>query len=309
MSIPSERVFLKAKAVTISQSELLAYRGARATAYVDDLHVTHIHQIGDFNLIKAYFRSDHFSIVLVTNGTVNASVNFHAFALRQNSLAITSPHAIKQIVDASASAEGMVVTFTLQFLADAGITKRSSDLLSYFSSNGVPNWQLQSEDASVILGLMENLFARCEAASAHLYGKEQLYHSFAIFLYEVAAQSAKYAKSAINKLTRKEDLVVRFADLVSKHVRNERKVQFYAALLNVTPKYLTETVKEISGKNAGEIIDDFVIVECKLLLENPAYSIAQISSMINFSDPSFFGKYFKRLTGVSPKEFRTNLFL
>lgn len=155
---------------------------------------------------------------------------------------------------------------------------------------------------------MENLFERCELAPTHLYGKEQLYHAFAIFLYEVAAQSAKYAQPTISKLTRKEDLVVRFADLVSKNIREHRKVQFYASLLNVTAKYLTETVKEVSGKNAGEIIDDFVILECKLLLENPTFSIAQVSSLMNFADPSFFSKYFKRLTGLSPKEFKTNLF-
>jgi AraC family transcriptional regulator, transcriptional activator of pobA len=90
----------------------------------------------------------------------------------------------------------------------------------------MPNWELQTADASVILLLMENLFERCEAASNHLYGKEQLHHSFTIFLYEVAAQSAKYTQTAINKLTRKGDLEVRFADPVSKHVRKHRKVQF-----------------------------------------------------------------------------------
>lgn len=292
-----------------SQRELLANGKSRATASCDGLHVTRVHQVADFDFFREHFRTDHFSVILITNGTVNASFNFHPVSLRQNSLAVSSPHAIKQIADASPSAEAMVVTFTLQFLSDTRITQRSLDLLNYFGSNAIPNWELQQADASVVLALMENLFCRCEAAHAHLYGKEQLYHSFAIFMYEVAAQSARYAQLAVNKLTRKEDLVVRFANLVSKHVRDQRKVQFYAGILNVTAKYLTETVKEVSGKNAGEIIDDFVILESKLLLENPAFSIAQVSSMLNFADPSFFGKYFKRLTGHSPKEFRTSLFL
>jgi AraC-like DNA-binding protein len=293
----------------ISQAELLLHSGSNDSTSFDGLHVTRIHHLAAFDFINTYFRTDHFSVMLITDGSVNASVNFHPFSLAKNGLAVTSPHAIKKIVNASASAEGMAITFTLNFLAKAGITKRSSDLLTYFGSNGIPNWQLHAKDAAIISSLMENLFARCSTVSAHLYGKEQLYHTFAIFLYEVAAQSAKYADMPISKLTRKEDLVVRFADLVSKNVRDERKVQFYADKLNVTPKYLTETVKEISGKNAGEIIDDFVIVESKLLLENPDYSVAQISSMLNFADASFFGKYFKRLTGLSPKEFRTNLFI
>lgn len=295
------------QAVLISQRELLSHGRSHKAISFNDLHVTQIRKIADFDFINEYFRSDHFSVMLITEGSVDASVNFRPFSLGKNGLAVTSPYAIKKIADASSKAEGWVVTFTLKFLASAGISKRSSDLLSYFGSNSIPNWQLQPGDAATIENLMMNLFVRCESAKAQQYGKEQLYHSFAIFLYEIAAQSTKYAHQSINKLTRKEDLVVRFADLVSKHVRDQRKVHFYAELLSVTPKYLTETVKEVSGKNAGEVIDDFVIVECKLLLENPAYSIAQISSLLNFSDPSFFGKYFKRLTGFSPKEFRTSL--
>lgn len=293
----------------VSQSELLAFGHSFDSANFTGVQIVRIHKISDFDFFNQYFRSDHFSVMLVTEGSVNASVNFQQFSLSKNGLAITSPHAIKKIVNASASAEGIVVTFTLDFLREAGITKRSTELLNYFSANAIPNWQLQASDAKGLEALMSELFRRCQIATVQMFGKEQLYHSFAIFLYEVAALSAKYANLSMSKLTRKEDLVIRFADLVNKHVRQERKVQYYANLLHVTAKYLTETVKEVSGRNAGEIIDDFVIVESKMLLENPEYSIAQISAMLNFADPSFFGKYFKRLTGLSPKEFRSNLFI
>jgi AraC-like DNA-binding protein len=85
---------------------------------------------------------------------------------------------------------------------------------------------------------------------------------------------------------------------------SQRNVNTYAEQLSITPKYLTETVKEITGKTAGEIIDDFVLLEAKLLLDNPALSIAEIADELHFSDQSFFGKYFKRHAGVSPKEYR-----
>lgn len=130
-----------------SQHQLLSNGKSRDTATFNNLHVTRMHQIADFDLLQEYFRTDHFSIMLVTNGTVHASVNFHPLLLHQNSLAITSPHAIKQIVKASESAEGVVVTFTPDILSHAGITKRSFDLLNYFGSNGLPNWELQPADA------------------------------------------------------------------------------------------------------------------------------------------------------------------
>lgn len=86
--------------------------------------------------------------------------------------------------------------------------------------------------------------------------------------------------------------------------RSQRNVTAYADQLTLTSKYLTETVKEITRKTAGEIIDDFVILEAKLLLDNPALSISEIADELHFSDQSFFGKYFKRHTGFSPKEYR-----
>ncbi len=84
----------------------------------------------------------------------------------------------------------------------------------------------------------------------------------------------------------------------------QRNVQYYANELNVNPKYLTQTVKEVSGKSAGELIDDFVIQEAKLLLTDSSLSISEVGDILHFSDQSFFGKFFKRHTGFSPSEFR-----
>lgn len=291
-----------------SQGDLSAQGGSGKTVSCNGLHVTRVREFASFEFLTEYFRSDHFSVMLLTKGAMTASINFQGYTFRDNSLVVTGPNAIKQILQAEPGSEGIVVTFTPNFLPLAGVNKRTSDLLHYFSSNANPSWQLSPGDAATMRMAMDHLFQRCASCNDHLYGKEQLYHTFAILLFEVASSSVKYGQPPINKLTRKEDLVVRFADLVSKHVREQRKVQFYADCLNVTAKYLTETVKEISGKNAGQVIDDFVIVECKLLLENQDYSIAQIASLLNFADPSFFGKYFKRLTGHAPKDFRTNLF-
>ncbi|MEX1241551.1 MAG: helix-turn-helix domain-containing protein [Cyclobacteriaceae bacterium] len=210
------------------------------------------------------------------------------------------------MIRSSPGAQGMVAHFTMHFVNQAGLPKRSNDLLTYFTSQYKPNWALESADGAVIEKNMRELFERCKH-SGRPFGKEQLNHIFLAFLYELAAQGQKYSPPLIGQLTRKEELVIRFANVVSTHFRQERSVQFYAEALNVTPKYLTETVKEINGKSAGDIIDDFVILESKLLLEKPENTIGQVASLLNFSDQSFFGKYFKRLTGVSPKEFKTNI--
>ncbi|MDE6390585.1 MAG: helix-turn-helix domain-containing protein, partial [Duncaniella sp.] len=82
---------------------------------------------------------------------------------------------------------------------------------------------------------------------------------------------------------------------------------YYAARLFVTPKHLSAVLKEMSGQTAGEWIDKRVILEAKLMLRSTGMNIQEISTALNFSNQSFFGKYFKHLTGISPRDYRTNL--
>ncbi len=91
-------------------------------------------------------------------------------------------------------------------------------------------------------------------------------HSFYSLLYECASLTSKYSEPIVSKLPHKESLVVKFVDLVARHFRAERNLIEYGRKLNITPKYLTETVKQITGKTAGELIDEFVIMEAKALL-------------------------------------------
>ena len=153
------------------------------------------------------------------------------------------------------------------------------------------------------------LAERVKKYATHPYGKEILINGFHIFLYEIAALGQKYSEMTRLNFSRQESLVIKFSNLVQQQFRELRTVKKYADQLNVTAKYLTEVVKEYSGKNAGEIINDLVILEAKFLLRKSELSIGEIADILHFSDQSFFGKYFKRQTGLSPKAFRETEFL
>jgi AraC-like DNA-binding protein len=103
---------------------------------------------------------------------------------------------------------------------------------------------------------------------------------------------------------RKEEVFEQFLRVLSETFRKERSVNYYANKLFLTSKHLSRVVKEISGKTAGEWIDDFVILEAKALLRSSEKSIQEISEALHFANQSFFGKYFKHHTGMSPKEYR-----
>ncbi|MBM6670761.1 AraC family transcriptional regulator [Phocaeicola coprophilus] len=82
---------------------------------------------------------------------------------------------------------------------------------------------------------------------------------------------------------------------------------FYYEKLCLTPKYLTTVIKKESGVSAADWIERYVILQAQALLKSTDLTIQQISDKLNFSSQVFFGKYFKRLVGMSPKEYRKTL--
>lgn len=102
---------------------------------------------------------------------------------------------------------------------------------------------------------------------------------------------------------RQQQLFDRFLELVQKHYREEKGIAYYAARMCITPKYLSQAVHKASGRHAGDWIRDYVILEAKALLKSQAYTVQQISDLLNFANPSFFGKYFRAAVGCSPRKY------
>ena len=105
-------------------------------------------------------------------------------------------------------------------------------------------------------------------------------------------------------MKREEILFNQFINLLTEHHRKERRVDFYAEQLFLSPKHFSTVVKKVSGKTAGEWIDEYVILEAKALLKYSVMSIQEVAYYMNFPNPSFFGKYFKHHTGMSPSEYK-----
>lgn len=82
-------------------------------------------------------------------------------------------------------------------------------------------------------------------------------------------------------------------------------VKFYADKLCLTPNYLSGVVKDYTGKTATEWVNEFVILEAKIMLTDSELSIQEIAYQLHFTDQSAFGKYFKQLVGISPKLYRS----
>lgn len=108
----------------------------------------------------------------------------------------------------------------------------------------------------------------------------------------------------IKSSSRKDTLFNAFILNVEKHHKQEHSVKFYADELFVTPKYLSAVIDELSGKGAKQWIDEYIALDAKVLLRSTKKDVQEISDELNFPDMSFFGKFFKRMVGESPKAYR-----
>ena len=104
-------------------------------------------------------------------------------------------------------------------------------------------------------------------------------------------------------ISRKEQIFRDFLTLLEQYYKEERSISFYADRLCLTPKYLSTIIKEISGKHGMQWIDEYVALEAKALLREGNYSVKQVSDILNFPSQSMFGRFFKKMTGYSPKQY------
>lgn len=109
---------------------------------------------------------------------------------------------------------------------------------------------------------------------------------------------------AVRESTPDEQLVKRFNVLLAVHSFEYRDVEHYAAEFNLTPKLFALKVKKVAGTTPSDLIASAVVRNAKKLLSSTELSSTEISEKLNFPNPSFFCRYFRRYTGLTPQEWR-----
>ena len=165
-----------------------------------------------------------------------------------------------------------------------------------------------------IVRVPENLFQRFEKFYDHIReiftddtgpnSYQAMILAIASFYYECGTQCYRLPIENLPKGANR--MAEKFMVMVQQNFKTERFLEFYAERLEVTTKHLSRTIKEITGFTAVEWIDRYVILEAKVLLKSTNLTIQQISDELNFKSQSFFGKYFKKHTGMTPRVFRNS---
>lgn len=246
--------------------------------------------------------ADAAAVILCRKGYIKMRVNLREQLLKEGSIMLYGPHNIISVIEKSDDTVCDFIFFSSEFMKDARF-----DLQTI-----MPIYKYVSEDSSSLLNLETDEAALMEQYYILLrdsmqFNKQNILREIVSVMMrtisELYARRLEESEHTSVK-TRQQEYFERFIKQVALFYREHRSVKFYADSLYITPKYLSTVIKEISGRSAAEWINEFVIQEAKILLNYSTKSIQEITYDLNFSNQSFFGKYFKRHTGVSPSEFR-----
>lgn len=247
-------------------------------------------------------RLDCLLIMIVTEGSGSICIDLNEYELSKNSLIVIQPSNYVYFPSRNIYIKFNALACSRQIVED--VLPKLTDLLPLLMHHRTaPVKSLSDKDAEGINDFFNFMKTRLEGPTTPFL-KQKVSCVLQALLFEMMDIMSSSGKLTGARKSRKEEIMAKFIILVSENFRQFRNLGFYSDKLCITPKHLSSVVKEISGHSAGDWIDYYVIMEAKVLLKTTDLTIQEISSKLNFANQSFFGKYFKHITGVTPSNFR-----
>jgi AraC-like DNA-binding protein len=200
---------------------------------------------------------------------------------------------------------------SLCLVADESFTVETPSIRNAVRSALLPIFEMRQPVMDISQEESERLSSLFRMAGEYLRSEnpmrqEMLKNLYALFLMDLSSILSKQTKrGGFGK--RAEELFMNFMDLLPKHFVSEHGIEFYADALNVTPTYLSRAVRQVSGRTVVEYINRLLLMEAIWLLESTSLSIDEIAERVNYADSTTFGRFFFRMKGVTPREYRKRL--
>lgn len=272
----------------------------------DDFVILSGQSMRSADMIREPYRIEAFTIALCTEGRIMGQLNLREFEIESGTLAVGFPNSVVQL-DCSDESSVRCILISEEFMRDIHVDlKESLPLFMEVARN--PLLRLGEQDRSEIeryFDLLEMVY-RNVGAPHRLEVARGLIKALFYSIGDMYCVSRGVVNGDISVRSRREEYFVKFISLLAENYKSQRTVGFYASKLCVTPKYLSLLIKEVSGKSAADWIDSYVTLEAKTLLRFSTMSIQEVAYALNFSSQSFFGKYFKHQTGMSPSQYKVS---
>lgn len=241
--------------------------------------------------------------VFIEKGTVEAEVNLLNIKAVAPCIVHIKPGDVVQLHRVSEDFDALFLVMSIKV--------RDLLLLSLHDAGASPAARLDPvvNVPAALVPTFCNFYASLEKLNAdedHPYRLQAFHHAILAFYFYTAHECYDYRTGEVPRPAhfRRNPLVDRFLVLVQKSFKEERQIEFYASQLGVTPKHLSRILKQTTGFTAADWIKNYILLEAKVMLKSSTLTMGQISTQLNFPSQSFFAKFFKNATGLTPKQYR-----
>ncbi len=247
-------------------------------------------------------RTSAYAICLLSAGSLQLETNLFFQKVQAPAVFTISPSTIRKFTDLGASYDARIFFFRKEIFIDGRADINYLDKFDFFEKTGKQVMALNPEELQKFNTLFDLVHKKSFDTGTHTSSIIQ--SMINIILNELDEIHQNHAKAQAPSTENQNPVLSQFKTLLAENFINERSVSFYAGKMFLSPKYFSTVIKEASGKTAGEWINEMLLLESKVRLQNKEQSIAQIAYDLDFSDPSHFGKFFKKHVGISPMEYR-----
>jgi AraC family transcriptional regulator, transcriptional activator of pobA len=241
------------------------------------------------------FRNYFYGIGLVYEGERNLRVGVEDFTLRAGDLLVIGPSIIRHWLDDNWDFKQAAIFFTPELFTPPITAQPLVD--SPIFRPGIQH----------VISLSPTDFEFFSQTLISIKSQEQLPNVVAALVMAMITKLEKLiadTQTTTSKSSRKKQIAKEFCSLINTQYLENKEVAFYADKLNITPKYLSEVIKEETGKSPKSLIEQLLMQEAKSLLKQIEMNIKEISYWLGFDDPSYFTKAFKVSEGMTPNEYR-----
>lgn len=236
--------------------------------------------------------------VLSAGGEATVEIDSRPYRFGPGALLTLLPGHLLQTVGRTADFHCRLVAFPFEFMTDFPymLQSRISEKM------GQMPYLLLDPDEQTLLPEHYRAIARHYPRTEHSSYREILRCLLFAFTAEVCAiYSGRPVRVSV---THREELTDRFFSLLHANFHSHRNAAFYAGQLCITPKHLAKVLRQTTGYLPSNWIADFTVRELKSLLCSTSLTVTQLADRLNFPDSSFLARYFRRHTGMSPREYR-----
>ncbi len=262
------------------------------------------HNIFERIAVDKPFRPENPAFIFIKTGTIKLKQHFRDLELSANMFMVTDPQTVYEMISVSDDFQSRMVSYKREFISALSLKFNRLITYRYFRQQmniGVP---FHADEMEVVWKSVNFLKYILDSKTEMTYKKEIVEHLFSVFCYQMAGIISKEDSSAMNQMSRQEEIVFVFLNDVAKYHNKERSVEFYAGRQSITTRHLSSVIKSVTGRSASEIIALIVMNEAKVLLNSSNKPVSEISSMLGFSDQYSFSHFFKKHVGESPTQYR-----